>query len=180
MMYDLIYEAQRDDKNAMMELITRFQPLLRKYARKLGYEDAYEDTVLYFIQLVKSINLDRLKSQKDEVMVSYINVSIRNFYNKKIVKFIESKKEIMLSDLTQEQLYYVEVQSAKQDKTNIFIEFALQNLLNENERQLIQLVYVEGYSTTEVARMWMKSRQAVNQIKLRALNKLKKIAFTIS
>lgn len=177
-MYNLMCEAQKDDKDAMMELITRFQPLLRKYANKLRYEDAYEDVVLYFIQLVKSINLDRLESHNDEVVVSYINVSIRNFYNKQIVKFIESKKEIILSDLTEEQLYYVEAQSAENDKTNILIEFNMDDLLNEKERQLIWLIYVEGYSTAEIARQWGKSRQAVNQLKQRAINKLKKYAFT--
>ena len=58
MLYELINSVQRDDKEAMTELIDRFQPLLKKYAAKLNYEDAYEDMVLYYIGLIKNINLN--------------------------------------------------------------------------------------------------------------------------
>ena len=173
MLYELINSVQRDDKEAMTELIDRFQPLLKKYAAKLNYEDAYEDMVLYYIGLIKNINLNQLICTRDEVIVSYINVSIINFYKKKVLKLINSKKEIALSDLTEEQMYYVDVKSAVEDETDIFTEFGLKNLLNDNECRVIYLIYVEGYTTAEIARLSNKSRQAVNQLKNRALKKIK-------
>ena len=54
-----------------------------KYARKLNYEDAYDDIMLYFIKLIKSINLDKLTGRTDKIIISYINKSIINFYHKK-------------------------------------------------------------------------------------------------
>lgn len=174
MLYDLINSVKRDDKEAMTELIDRFRPLLKKYAAKLSYEDAYEDMVLYYIELIRSIDLNKLICTKDEVIVSYINVSIINFYKKKVLKIINDKKEIALSDLTEEQMYYAEVKSATEDQTDIFIEYGLKGFLNDNECRIIYLIYVEGYTTAEIARLSDKSRQAVNQLKNRALKKIKK------
>lgn len=47
MLCDLICNAQKGDKEAVLELIQKFSPLFRKYARKLNYEDAYEDRSLF-------------------------------------------------------------------------------------------------------------------------------------
>ena len=174
MLSNLVEKAQKGDDNAMMELINQFSFLFKKYARKLNYEDAYEDIRLYFIELIKSMNLKKLQCLEDGVIVSYINVSIKNFYNKKIRKILVAQKEIVLSELTEEQEYYVEVQSAKEDERDIFMELGMNNLLNENECKVIYLIYLEGYTTTEIARATHKSKQAVNQLKHRALDKIKR------
>jgi DNA-directed RNA polymerase specialized sigma subunit len=52
----LLARAQQGDDEAMLELINRFQPLLKKYAKKLRYDDAYEDCLLFFIELVKTMD----------------------------------------------------------------------------------------------------------------------------
>lgn len=96
MIYNLLIKAQQGNQEAMLELINRFQPLLKKYARKLRYDDAYEDCQLFYIELIKKMD------------------------------------------------------------------------------------YVKGYSVAEIARVCHKSRQAVNQLKKRALNKLKQIVGTES
>lgn len=61
MLYNVVEKAKNGDEGAMMELIRKFDPLLHKYANKLEYEDAYQDYVLYFIELVKSGSLENLK-----------------------------------------------------------------------------------------------------------------------
>lgn len=174
MLCELINSVQSNDKNAMTELIERFQPLLKKYAAKLNYEDAYEDLVLYYIGLIKSLNLNKLICTKDEIIVSYINVSIKNFYKKTVTKMMNCKKEIALSELTEEQMYYVDAKSATEDETDLFMEFGFRDVLNDRECQVIYLIYVKGYSTAEIARLSSRTRQAVNQLKNRALKKIKK------
>lgn len=174
MLCDLVVMAQKGDKDAMLELINKFTPLLKKYAVKLGYEDADADIVLYYIELIKAINLSRLTCQNDEVIVSYINRSIINFYKKGIKKRIEAKREILLSELTEEQVYCIEAQNAKRDKYNLVHEIGMKEILNQTEYQLICLIYYEGYTTAEIARIENKSRQAVNQLKQRALKKLER------
>ena len=43
MIIDQICSSQNGDKHAVVELIEKFTPILRKYARKLDVEDAYND-----------------------------------------------------------------------------------------------------------------------------------------
>ena len=173
MLRDIIEQVQNNDNKAMLELIGRFKPIILKYAKRLGSEDAYEDVILYFIELAKTMELNRLASTNDELIVSYICVSIRNFYNKKIHSIINQKREILFSSLTDEQSYYVEAQSAVYDKTDILTEYGILRCLNKKESRVIYLVYVQGYSTAEIAKANHKSRQAVNQLKQRALRKIR-------
>lgn len=173
MICDLVEAAQNGDKGAMLDLIKKFMPLFKKYAIKLKYEDAYQDILLYYIELIKRLNLKKLTATKDEILVSYINISIINFYKKKMQKLIVERKEIVFSDLTEEQVYYADVQSAKEDKINVPLEFGMKKILNENEYRILYLIYIEGYNTAEIARGLHKSRQTVNQTKQRALRKIK-------
>lgn len=46
MLKDSIAAAQQKDSNALLALIEKFKPLLKKYAYKLHYEDAYYDLQL--------------------------------------------------------------------------------------------------------------------------------------
>lgn len=172
MLRDQIDKAKTDEKE-MMELINKFNPLLKKYAAKLNYEDAYSDILLYFIELIKSFNLNHISCLKDAAAVSYINVSIKNFYCKKLQKIIKMKKEIVLSSLTEEQKYYAEAQLAKEDKEDIFVKVDIQKMLSRNEYRIIYLIYVEGYTAAEIAETSGRTRQAVNQFKHRALRKIK-------
>lgn len=61
-------------------------------------------------------------------------------------------KEIALSDLTEEQLYYVRTQLSQTDEENILTEFGMDQLLNTKEEEVLYLVYVKGYSAAEIAR----------------------------
>lgn len=172
MLRDLICSAQAGDKKAMMELIDKFSPLFKKYARKLDYEDAYEDIILFYMEMIRSMDMDRIASLEDGAVISYINVSIINYYNKKVRKMIQHGKEVALSDLTEEQRHYVEAKAAKTNKTDFLEELGIRNLLSEKEYQIIYLIYEEGYTAAEIAKISQKSRQAVNQLKRRALNKI--------
>lgn len=173
MLRDLVKKAQENDKEAMLKLIEQFAPLLRKYSRKLNYEDSYEEMTLFFIELIKSFRLDKLSCTEDGVITAYINVSVRHFHDKKIAESINRQKEIPLSDLTEEQVYYAQASCAREDTASLFLEFNTGNLLNQREQRVIHQIFVEGYTTAEIARLSHKSRQAVNQLKHRALKKLR-------
>ena len=79
MLFKLIERAQKNDKLAMLEMIERFKPLLKKYAAKLKYEDAYDDILLYFIERIKNFNLEKQICRNDEAVASYMKVCIKNF-----------------------------------------------------------------------------------------------------
>ena len=52
MLLDTIRYAKNGSSEAMLELINRFDRVIRKYARLLKYEDAYEDIVVEFIAFI--------------------------------------------------------------------------------------------------------------------------------
>lgn len=175
MLYELIQNAQKGNKEAMLELINRFSPLFKKYAKKLNYEDAYEDIVLYFIKLVKIFKLSEMKNSEEAAIVSYINIAVVNFYHKSVYKAVKDKKEIAISVLTEEQRYYIESLLVKSDVPDILLELKGKDFLDEKEYKLLSMIYVEDYSVAEIARMYNKTRQSVNQMKQRILKKLRKV-----
>lgn len=137
----LIQNAQKNNEEDMLVLIEKFNPLMVKYARKLNYEDAYNDIVLCFITLIKSQNLCKLANKADNIIVTYINHSIINFYNKKIPKIISHKNEVVMSELTEEQQYLIEVKTAQENETDIINEYGLAQLLTKSEQlQILQII----------------------------------------
>ena len=52
-----IGRAQDGNEEAMLNLVSKFMPLMKKYGRKLGYEDATEDMTADFIEFIFNWNL---------------------------------------------------------------------------------------------------------------------------
>ena len=141
----LLARAQQGDEEAMLELINRFQPLLKKYAKKLRYDDAYEDCLLFFIELVKTMDLKKLNTMQDQSIAAYVKVSVTHFYSKKTRRIFEKEREIAFSDLTEEQRYYVETKNAKRDEQNIFTELGV-------DKFFAQAIKESAWGTSELAR----------------------------
>ncbi|WP_006524730.1 hypothetical protein [Desulfoscipio gibsoniae] len=74
---DLIVQSQTGDSSATLTLIRKFDPLLRKYAYKLYYDDAYNDLLFDFIEFLNNIRLDRMRDTSEGILISYISTSIR-------------------------------------------------------------------------------------------------------
>ena len=59
---------------------------------------------------------------------------------------------------------------------NILINIDLEkgyNLLTKRERKIISLYYLQGYKDAEIARLYTLTRQAINYIRKKGINKLK-------
>ena len=65
MLVMLISEAKHENQEAMLSLIQRFNPILRRYGRKLGYEDATEDLIVDYIEFIKSFDISRIIKSHD-------------------------------------------------------------------------------------------------------------------
>lgn len=71
-------------------------------------------------------------------------------------------------------MVYVEQIAATDDRVDISSYFPSDNKLSEREKTILQLFFVDEYSIEEIAQQLSISRQAVNQAKNRALNKIRK------
>lgn len=174
-LYAKIELAQNGNEPAMLELIQQFTPLLKKYAYLLQTEDAFEDLRVDFIELIKELNLNSLRSHSDGVLVTYISNSIRSKY------ILHSK----LKQMEKQTLYWADLEESIQRKfephnslftsEEEFVHTLPKDLLAENEYTILTMIYLYGYTAAEIARKNNITRQAVNQVKWRALKKLQQV-----
>ena len=71
-LFDLFLNAYNGNSFAQLQIVQRFQPLLKKYAALLKYEDAYSDLQLYLLELLHSGKLTKLQRKDDGTLVKYI------------------------------------------------------------------------------------------------------------
>lgn len=160
------------DDEAALQLLEMFDKLLKKYARLLGTEDAYEELRLFFFELLDRLKCKNLCGNSDGYAVSYISKSVKNQYIA-LSKARNSRKEDTFSDMSEEQMVYVEQIAATDDRVDISSCFPSGNKLSEREKLILQQFFVDDYSIEEIAQRLNISRQAVNQAKKRALNKIR-------
>ena len=162
------------DENTVLELIKQFKPLLKKYAFLLKYEDAYEDLLLFFIELLSKMSNSNISHKNDGEIVQYIATSIRNQYIKlsKVEKG-RKYKVIEFSELSDGQMFYVESSNSYLMENSIDEMLPRNKTLTNWEYKVIMNILVCGISISDLAQTTKKSRQAVNQAKNRAIKKIR-------
>ena len=166
---NLISNAKHGCSNSMMEILTKFKPLIKKYAYKLEYEDAENDLIASMIQLIYDMPI----FQNDGQAVAYIRKVVHNSY----IKYVKHCIELRLH----ENLYDPEVMSTKEvgaiyeiDEVSIAIQCAIETL-PEKQRQIIIYKFLLGMSDKDIIRIMGISRQAVYKSKIKGLEKLRKV-----
>lgn len=176
MLLEIIERAKNNDNDAMLEVIGRFDRTIRKYARLLKYEDAYEDIVVEFIAFIHKFQIDKITQRNDGAIVNYICTVLRN-------KYIELSKrhsainshEISISDLSDEQKYIVE--NTMVEPSNDLLDlmtYLSGSMLTTYQQRIILLHFYHGLSIAEIAQRESVSRQNINKAKKAALDKLRK------
>ncbi|PWE85254.1 hypothetical protein LG34_17060 [Eubacterium ramulus] len=175
MLYKIVVDAKNGDQDAKMKLINKFMPVIRKCSRKLYSEDAENEMILFILELIPKIPDNLLRPENDGKIVNYISISVKNHYSYCIRKKMQEKDKIPFSDLSEEQLHLLENELSTNDEMNKLIQDDLDISLSEKEYKVIVMFYFEQYSIAEIAEEFNVSRQAVNQMRCRAINKLRKI-----
>jgi DNA-directed RNA polymerase specialized sigma24 family protein len=174
MLVDIIIQAQTGDNEASLFLLEKFKPLLKKYTYRLKYDDAYNDLLLDFYELIKNINTGSFYETCDGSIVSYIQKSTYSHYiDRSKSNKIHNKAIVTFSQLSENENHYLEAASASFDDYSELLILNLDKILNHYELLIIYWIYVLGYSSTDIAQIKGTSRQAINQTKNRALKKLK-------
>lgn len=159
--------ATAGSEEALLNLLTRFTPLLNKYARKFDYEDTFSEPQLYFIKLIKTFP-PVADYWNDGQTVSYIAKSIYTYYIKlsKQNTFRENNLLEFNPDITDKPII---------DDTDFTILLTeLFSSLTEWQKTILILHYVDGFSIQEIAQQYNKTRQAINKTKNQALSILQK------
>lgn len=169
-----LIEKSATDKDSMLELLKIFEPLLKRYAYKLSYEDAYNDLQLFMIELIRKLNKKNLNKTEDKFYLSYIKRSIEHKYIELSGKLNNTNKysfNYYASDIEFEDL--LDNNNVELDDYSLLLLNDLRQALTQNEYEIIYLLFYKNYSVAEIAAKKQMSRQYINNCKLKALKKLK-------
>lgn len=175
MIIEEINRIQNGDNTATLKLIEKFKPILKKYAHSLFYEDAYDDLLVDFIELLSTLKVNKIQNKNDGCMVAYLTTSVHNSYIKRLIRLKQLRNFTTYSELSENELHYIDSLTATKDTYENTDYDLLRELLTNQEFKLIKLLYYDGYTVAETAVAIGITRQAVNQMKNRALKKLKNI-----
>ena len=168
--------AQNGNEKAMLEIIEVFSPIINKYTRLLKYdEDCMSELFLKLITLIKNeIDIKRMKNKNDGAIINYINSSIKHYY----ISISKAACKLRENELLPEQDFWL--YTSENNETdfsyieNYIIIDTIKSVLTEREFYCVHSIILNGLTAEEVAKTLNISKQAVNQCKKRALQKLKK------
>ena len=169
---ELILHAANHSEAETLEVIKRFKPLLQKYARLLHIEDAYDELQTEFLKIIYSTHWRELHLQTEGAYVGYIATAVRNMYIN-LSKANEKLKEDCFSSFGEEQEFILNATLAADDNHDRLLFKDLKRLLTKLEFRVVYLACFKGYSCAAIANNLGVSRQHINQVKHRALTKLK-------
>ncbi len=171
--YNLLVIAQRGDKESCYAILESFEGLIKKYAKKLSYEDAEQDVICYFIELIYKFPLEKFREDDEGKVVAYITKCIYHEYIRLLKQVVQQKKEINYSCLSEEQLHMLEIRISRKDNYEQLFLSELRQNLEEKEWDILKKIYIEGKAVSKIAKEKGISRQAINQMKKRALQKIR-------
>lgn len=167
-LYVLVSNAQNKDKNSLVEILNKFHPLIKKYTRKLNYDDAESELTIALIETILYMPIfNKSYLKKDEAIIGYVIKSIRNKYiylSEKNTKILRTQTELDL-DICSDK-YYIE-------SDDLILIRSLLSKLSELQKRIIIQKYFYKCSDVEIAKNINVSRQAVNRIKNRALKNMR-------
>ena len=143
------------------DIITMFQPLIKKYAFLLGDMDAYADMYDSFIDCIYKIPIQELRSSSgDAVVLAYIKTTMKNSYIALSKRNSIRKSQIPLDDCDMEN---EKIGAVGIDFDSQVIREDLLRFLSTEEELLLEAKIFYGYSDAEIAKKLRISRQAVNK-----------------
>ena len=157
------------NENYFEELLERFSPLIKAYARKLYYLE-YEDS-LQELRLALYEAVRKIPSTDDEHgCISYINRSVVN----RFTKLYHNSVEIQTMQAHFVPLDDSDAHDCQQDyeADNCISLVDLENALKSKlpiERRILSML-IQGYSDKEIAARLGYTRQYINRIKKRIWN----------
>ena len=162
-----IINAQKNHEEDLLCLINDFVPLIKKYASKMSSEDAFADLRLEFIEIILGIDTERFANYAEPQILSYIKTSVYNAY----IKLSKKKCNYENNTFPVEDIRDEIEKSHYDEYENVFLE-DLKKYLSGNEFDVIYKHFFCGLTINDIALIKGVSRQAVNQVKARAIKKL--------
>lgn len=118
--------------------------------------------IVAFIEILRRIPLDKIR--EDKYTLAYISRSIKNEYIKLLSKSFKNNIFYYDEDLIQNIIKSYDIT----EKIELF------KVLSDREKYILYLIYFKDISIVNIAIELNTSRQYINQVKLKALKKLRR------
>ena len=165
-MEELIKRAQKGDKEAFTEIILSIRNELYKVAKtriinENDIDDIIQETMIEAYKSIKKLrDLKKLKMWVIKILINKCN----KFYKRK------SKKDISLEETN---INNIIARNNNEDIENDMNFYSLIRNLKYDERIVILLYYMEGYSVEEISEMIKMNKNTVKTNLYRARQKIK-------
>lgn len=156
----IIAEIQSGNPESKDCLYNRFYKLILKMSRSMEYEEAESDIKIAFLELIDKIDLSKFKDKNDNVLASYINISL------------EHKRASLLRSVAKEQdmlPYDDNILSICEDNYNGIELDNLLSSLTPMQKKIITGKFIDGYTDAELCSMLGVTRKTIYNNKKRAL-----------
>ena len=160
----LLDKFRKGDMSVFPVIFSEFEGLIKHYSRKSDAEDTAEELSVFLLELLYKLDISRFVRVPGNGLSRYIAVSIRNKY---IAYSCQNERFRKATLCTPSENTYIE------DFSKLtFLKDALR-YLTPKQKAVIQLKYIYNYSDVEIGLKLNITRQSVNQIKNRAIERLR-------
>jgi|GEM_PF-622787 RNA polymerase sigma factor, sigma-70 family len=177
---ELIRKAKAGDNEATETLIEKYLNAVRKINNKWGgTDDGFQEGILGIYQAIKTYD-ESYNTKFMTHLYFHIEAKIRKFIDKERYRVPQYVIESIKKG-EQERLYFsgienLEIGDENTGNENLENKVLVEKLLNcctRQEKEVLNLLFFEGYSGQAVAEKLRMSRQWVYNIKHRAFEKIK-------
>ncbi len=161
----LVEKFKNQDMSVFEIIYNEFETLIDFYSRYMEREDIKSELTLFLLELLYKVDLSGFNHDSSINFKKYIAVCIRN-------KYIKLSRKIQNEGSRMTALYDNSAICCDTYEDKIAIEQIL-GFLTDKQKRVIVNRYLLGYSDQEIAKLLNVERQAVFQIKKRALKIMK-------
>ena len=177
---ELIREAKKGNNEAIETLIKKYLNTVRKINNKWGgTDDGFQEGILGIYQAIKTFD-ESYNTKFMTHLYFHIESKIRKFIDKERYRVpqyvIEGIKKGELERLHFSGIENLEIEDSNINNENLENKVLIERLLNcctKQEKEVLNLLFFEGYSGQAVAEKLRISRQWVHTIKHRAFEKIR-------
>lgn len=176
----LIREAKKGNNEAIETLIERYLNTVRKINYKWGNtDDGFQEGILGIYQAIKTFD-ESYNTKFMTHLYFYVEAKIRKYIDKERYRVPQYVIESIKKG-EQERVYFsgienFEIEDRSIDNEDLENKVLVERLLNcctKQEKEVLNLLFFEGYSGQAVAEKLGISRQWVHSIKHRAFKKIR-------
>jgi RNA polymerase sigma factor (sigma-70 family) len=163
---DLVVIYKNGEKEALMEIVNIFKPVINKFKRNSYCEDMDSELILFMITLLEKMPMREEFLKDEKVVFSYIFKSLKNKYirvNKK--HYIQYNRELPNEEIFNYKEYY-------SLESNVEFHDMIKDL-SDCEKNILNKRYIYNLTESDIARELKTSRQYINKVHKKALTKLR-------